>query len=197
MPTNRIRIHEDRANKERWKSLHSRRGVGVPHFPTTFTQTAYAYEDSEVWKMSKMLSIKTGFLDLAAALFVIGGIISLIINVLTINSVYPFTMPENFSYALAVLLLVSLICSLGAIHSYNLMNKRLLSQAGIRGIVFGAILLALNLGLAGVYHTLNAQLGAASAIIVLVGGAICFVLRETMPTYSPFVQMIPQGARQR
>ena len=149
--------------------------------------------------MSKMLSIKTGFLDLAAALFVIGGVISLIINVLTIpiNSVYPFTMPENFSYALAVLLLVSLICSLGAIHSYTLASKRLLSQAGIRGIVFGAILLALNLGLVGVYHTLNAQLGAASAIIVLVAGAICFVLRETMPTNPPLVQMIPQGTRQR
>jgi hypothetical protein len=47
----------------------------------------------------------------------------------------------------------------------------------MRGIICGAILLALSLGLVGMIHELTSQLGAVSAVIILIAGAICFVLR--------------------
>ena len=148
--------------------------------------------------MSRASSLKTGFVDLAAALFVIGGVISLIISALTIpiSSIYPFTLPETFSYVLTIVLVVSLICSLGAIHCYSLTSKLLLSQAGIRGIIFGAILLTLSLGFIGTYHALNATVGAVSAVLVLIAGAICFVLRESILSGPPLVQMLPQRTQQ-
>jgi hypothetical protein len=95
------------------------------------------------------VSLKTGFLDMAAALFVIGGVISLVVSILAIPiaSIYPFTLPNSFSFVFAVVLVVSLICSFGAIHCYTLASRRLLSQAGMRGVIFGAILLTLSLSL--------------------------------------------------
>ena len=77
--------------------------------------------------------VKTGFLDLAAAFFVIGGVISLIISVLAlpIFSVYPFIV-VTFGLVFAVIFVVGLICSLVAIHCYSLATRRLLSQAGMR-----------------------------------------------------------------
>ncbi len=122
--------------------------------------------------------VKTGFLDLAAAFFVIGGVISLIVSVLAlpIFSVYPFIL-VTFGLVFAVIFVVGLICSLVAIHCYSLTTRRLLSQAGMRGIISGAILLTLNLGLIGMTHELTTEVGAVSAIIILIAGAVCFVLR--------------------
>ncbi|MGD0175212.1 MAG: hypothetical protein ABSC50_00100 [Candidatus Bathyarchaeia archaeon] len=122
--------------------------------------------------------VKTGFLDLAAAFFVIGGVISLIVSVLAlpIFSVYPFIVVA-FGLVLAVIFVVGLICSLVAIHCYNLTTRRSLSQAGMRGIISGAILLTLSLGLIGMTHELTTQIGAVSAIMILIAGAVCFVLR--------------------
>lgn len=129
--------------------------------------------------MSTPSTFKNGFLDLAGALFVIGGVISLIISVLAlpIFSIYPFIV-LSFGFVFAVVFVVGLICSLIAIHCYSLTIKRLLSQAGTRGIICGAILLTLSLGLIGVTRELYAELGAVSAIIILIAGAICFVLRQ-------------------
>jgi hypothetical protein len=122
--------------------------------------------------------VKTGFLDLAAAFFVIGGVISLIVSVLAlpIFSVYPFILVP-FGLVFAVVFVVGLICSLVAIHCYSLTTRRLLSQAGMRGIISGAILLTLSLGLIGMTHELTTQIGAVSAIMILIAGAVCFVLR--------------------
>ena len=122
--------------------------------------------------------VKTGFLDLAAAFFVIGGVISLIVSVLAlpIFSVYPFVV-VSFGMIFAVIFVVGLICSLVAIHCYSITTKRMLSQAGMRGIISGAILLTLNLGLIGMTRELTTQIGAVSAIIILIAGAVCFVLR--------------------
>jgi hypothetical protein len=80
---------------------------------------------------------------LAAVFFVIGGVVSLIMTVLTIPiaSVYPLTVPSSLSVVSVVVLGISLICSLGAIHCFSLATKRMLSEAGVRGIVFGALLL--------------------------------------------------------
>lgn len=122
--------------------------------------------------------VKTGFLDLAAAFFVIGGVISLIVSVLAlpIFSVYPFIV-VTFGLVFAVVFVVGLICSLVAIHCYSLTTRRSLSQAGMRGIISGAILLTLSLGLVGMTHELTTQIGVVSAIMILIAGAVCFVLR--------------------
>lgn len=123
-------------------------------------------------------TLKNGVLDLAAILFVIGGVVSLIISVLTlpIFSIVPFIITPFF-FVLGVVFVVGLVCSLVAVHCYSLVTHRLLSQAGMRGIICGAILLTLSLGLIGTIRELTSQLGAVSAVIVLIGGAICFVLR--------------------
>lgn len=128
--------------------------------------------------MSSTPVVKNGFLDLAAALFVIGGVISLIVSVLAlpIFSVYPFIV-VSFGLVFAVIFVVGLICSLVAIHCYSLTTRRLLSQAGMRGIISGAILLTLSLGLIGMTHELTTEVGAVSATIILIAGAVCFVLR--------------------
>jgi hypothetical protein len=122
--------------------------------------------------------LKNGFLDLAAAFFVIGGVISLIVSILVlpIFSVYPLIV-VSFGLVFAVVFVVGLVCSLVAIQCYSLTTKRFLSQAGMRGIISGAILLTLSLGLIGMTHELTTQLGTISAIIILVAGTVCFVLR--------------------
>lgn len=123
--------------------------------------------------------LKNGFLDLAAAFFVIGGVISLIVSILAlpIFSVYPFILVP-FGLVFAVLFVVGLICSLVAIHCYSLTTRRLLSQAGMRGVISGAILLTLSLGLIGMTHELTTEIGTVSAILILIAGAVCFVLRS-------------------
>ena len=122
--------------------------------------------------------LKNGFLDLAAAFFVIGGVISLIVSILAlpIFSIYPFILVP-FGLVFAVLFVVGLVCSLVAIHCYSLTTKRLLSQAGMRGVIAGAILLTLSLGLIGMTHELTTEIGTVSAILILIAGAVCFVLR--------------------
>ena len=122
--------------------------------------------------------MKNGFIDLAAAFFVIGGVISLIVSILAlpIFSIYPFILVP-FGLVFAVLFVVGLICSLVAIHCYSLTTQRLLPQAGMRGVIAGAILLTLSLGLIGMTHELTTQIGTVSAILILIAGAVCFVLR--------------------
>lgn len=139
--------------------------------------------------MSKVTSLKTGFIDLAAALFVIGGVVSLVINILTIPiaSLYPPKLPDTFDFVPTVVLIVSLICSLGAVNCYSLVSKRMLSQAGMRGIIFGALLLTFSLGLIGTARELNSQIGVASAILVLIAGAVSFVLRESVLPRPPLM----------
>jgi len=128
--------------------------------------------------LSETSVLKNGFLDLAAALFVIGGVISLIVSILAlpIFSIYPLILVP-FGLIFAVLFVVGLICSLVTVHCYSLTTKRFLSQAGMRGVVSGAILLTLSLGLIGMTHELTTQIGAVGAIMILIAGAVCFVLR--------------------
>ena len=147
--------------------------------------------------MSKTLSLKTGFIDLSAALFVIGGVVSLVLNVLTIPiaSLYPFQLPQTLGFVPAVVLAVGLIASIGAIHCYTLVSKRMLAQAGMRGIIFGALLLIISLGLVVGSSELNAGLGAVSAILVLIAGAISFVLRDSVLPRSPLVMQQPMFQR--
>jgi hypothetical protein len=127
--------------------------------------------------------LKHGFVDFAAVLFVIGGVVSLVMSILTIpiNTIYPLTAPTNLSLVFWVVLGIDLICSLGAIHCYSLTIRRLLSEAGIRGIIFGALLVFFSMGLIGSFRESNTStlLTAVSAVLILVGGIICFALRHT------------------
>lgn len=139
-----------------------------------------------------------GFVDLAAILFVIGGVASLVMTVLTIPiaSIYPFRLPGIFSTVFLVALAIGLVCSLGAIHCYSLTSRRRLSDAGIRGIVFGALLLIFSLGLFDSYQqpSTSTLLTTVSAIMILVAGAICFVLRQSVVSTS--IAMHPQAISQ-
>lgn len=133
--------------------------------------------------MNGVSPLKHGFVDLAAVLFVIGGVVSLVMNVLAIPiaSIYPFTPPTSFSTVTLIVLGIGLICSLGAIHCYSLTTRRMLSEAGIRGIIFGALLLIFSLGLVESFKQPNTSLlTAVSAILILIAGTICFVLRHTV-----------------
>jgi hypothetical protein len=138
----------------------------------------------QVDEMNRVSPWKIGFVDLGAILFVIGGVVSLIMTVLTIPvaSIYPFRPATSFSTVLVASLAIGLICSLGAIHCYSLTAKRMLSEAGMRGVIFGVLLLILSLGLfdnLGGAGTLILPT-AASAIMILIAGTICFVLRHSV-----------------
>jgi len=142
-------------------------------------------------------SLKTAFIDLAAALFVIGGVVSLVVSMVAapIYSLYPFQL-QFFSFLLAVVLIVGVICSIGAIYCFTFTSKRLLHDAGMRGIIFGAILLAFSLGLVGANPGQNTGLGTASAILILIAGAICFVLRDSVLPRPPMVVREQTAQRQ-
>ena len=133
--------------------------------------------------MNGISPVKHGFVDLADVFFVIGGVVSLIMSLLTlpITSIYPFTLPSNLSTEFLVVLGITVICSLGAIHCYSLTAKRMLSEAGIRGLIFGALLLIFSLGLIGSLRGSGTTtiLNTLSAVLILVAGVICFALRHT------------------
>jgi hypothetical protein len=142
----------------------------------------------EVYDMNGVSSWKIGFVDFGAVLFVIGGVVSLIMTILAIPvvSIYPFRAPTSFSTVLLASLAIGLICSLGAIHCYSLTARRMLSEAGMRGVIFGVLLLILSLGLfdnLGGHGTLILPT-ALSAIMILIAGAICFVLRDSVVSAS-------------
>jgi len=127
--------------------------------------------------------LKHGFVDLAAILFVIGGVVSLAMTILAIpiSSIYPLGLPTNLTATSVVVLGVSLICSLGALHCFSLATKRMLSEAGVRGLIFGALLLIFSFGVAGTLRgsDTGTLLTAISAFLILIGGIICFSLRHT------------------
>ena len=153
--------------------------------------------------------MKHGFVDLSAILFVIGGIVALAMTILTIpiTSIYPLNLPTNFTVSFLVVLAVELISSIGAIHCAQLAMRRLLSEAGIRGIIFGALLLIFSLGVGG---SMAAGAGpsaggisgttftAISGVLIIIAGIICFALRHTNVSASPIARQhaITQSAFQ-
>lgn len=134
--------------------------------------------------MNGISPVKHGFVDLAAIFFVIGGVVSLAMSLLSlpISSIYPFTLPSSLGTEFLVVLGISVICSLGALHCYSLTAKRMLSEAGIRGLIFGALLLVFSLGLIGNIREgsgTSTILNILSAVLILIAGVICFALRHT------------------
>jgi hypothetical protein len=142
-------------------------------------------------KMNGTSPLKHGFVDLAAILFVIGGVVSLAMTVLAIpiGSIYPFSLP-TLTLTQIVVLGVSLICSLGALHCFSLATKRMLSEAGVRGLIFGALLLIFSFGVAGNFRgsDTGTLLTEVSAVLIIIGGIICFCLRHTAVSASPFAR---------
>jgi hypothetical protein len=120
---------------------------------------------------------RRGLLDLAAAFFLIGGVVSLmsIIMMVPIRTVYPFKLNSSISFALIIILIVGIICAIQTFECYKLTSNRMLIKAGIRGIVIGAILLSIGL-MSG--SEIKAQMVTASAILILVGGVINYIYRE-------------------
>jgi|SRR5208282_570907 len=133
--------------------------------------------------MNGVSLLKHEFVDMSAVLFMIGGVVSLVMNILMIPivSIYPLVVATTLSLVFLVVFGLSLVCSLGAIHCYSLTSKRLLSEAAIRGIVFGALLLILSLGLVGSFRRSDSttMLTGLSSVLILVAGIICFALRHT------------------
>jgi len=139
--------------------------------------------------MNAVSPLKHGFVDLAAILFVIGGVVALAMTILAvpITNIYPLSLPTSLGAASIVVLGISLICSLGALHCFSLASKRMLSEAGVRGLIFGALLLIFSLGIAGTTGASGALGGsgtgtfltAVSAFLIIIAGIICFSLRHT------------------
>ena len=94
-----------------------------------------------------------------------------------IATIYPFMLMAPVRFITVVVLIVGIICSVEAFECYSFASKRVLSKAGIRGIIVGAILLSLSIGLIGVEDFRN-QLITASAILMIIAGAVCYVYRE-------------------
>lgn len=140
----------------------------------------------EVQRMDRVSPLKVGFVDLAAVFFVVGGVASLVMNLLTVP-LLSVTLPVAFVTVFLVILAISLICSLGAMHCYTLATKRMLSEAGMRGLIFGALLLVFSIGFVGSFSapTSATLLAQVSAILVLIGGIICFILRHTSLSPTP------------
>jgi hypothetical protein len=146
--------------------------------------------------MNKGSQLEIGLVDIAGVLFVVGGVASLVMSFLTISFV-SLALPLAFSTVFIVVLTISLLCSLGAVHCYMLVTKRMLSEAGIRGMITGGLLLFFGFGFIGSFSvaTTTTYLLEISAALVLVGGVICFILQHTTLTPSPMVHQQPTQHR--
>lgn len=133
--------------------------------------------------MNAASPLKHGFVDLSAVLFVVGGVVGLAMTILAIpiSSIYPLNLPTSLSATSIVLLGVSFICSLGALHCSSLASRRMLSEASVRGLIFGSLLLIFSLGVVGSLSSpgTGTLLTEVSAILILIAGMICFALRHT------------------
>jgi len=129
--------------------------------------------------------LQTALVDVAAVLFAVGGVASLVMSLLTVTLISA-GIPVTFITVFLVVLAISLICSLGAIHCYTLATKRLLSDAGMRGMIFGALLLIFSLGFVVNFRAVTSTtlLAQASALLVLLAGITCFILRHIAPPSS-------------
>ena len=145
--------------------------------------------------MNRESVLQIGFVDIAAILFAVGGVASLVMSLLTIP-VVSAQLPVTFITVFFVILAIDLICSLGALHCYTLATKRMLSEAGMRGLIFGALLLIFSLGFVANFIAASATviLAELSAVLVLFGGIICFALRYTTLSSSPLQEEISHPA---
>jgi len=131
--------------------------------------------DWRVKDMPEAFSRKT-LLDLAAAFFLLGSILVLVISILSvpIETVYPtfkLRIPLTYSYLVAVI--IGIVGAILGLDCFSMTTKRNLSNAGVRGIVIGAVLLSISWA-AG----LSFQIVGAGAVLILIAGIICYIYRE-------------------
>ena len=147
--------------------------------------------------MKRNIVLENTFIDITAILFVVGGVASLVMSLLAIP-LASVGLTVAFSTVFLLVLAISLICSLGAIHCYTLATKRMLSEASVRGIIFGSLLLLFSLGFVGNFSVpTNASVMEFSSALVLVGGLMRFVLRhivQSSPSLVNSKQAISQAA---
>jgi len=123
--------------------------------------------------MTETFSRKT-LLDIAAAFFLLGSVIVLIISILNvpIATVYPtFRLHEPLPYTYLVAIVIGIVGAVLGFDCFNMTSKRNLASAGVRGVVIGAVLLSTA-------WAIGSQMVGVGAILILIAGIICYVYRE-------------------
>jgi len=113
-------------------------------------------------------------LDLAAAFFLLGSVIVLVVSILNIpiSTVYPtFRLREPLTYAYLVAVVIEIVAAILGFDCFNMTAKRRLGSAGVRGVIIGAVLLS------AAWMT-DSQIIGVGAVLILIAGIICYVYRE-------------------
>jgi hypothetical protein len=72
-----------------------------------------------------------------------------------------------------VAVIIGIVGAILGLDCFSMTTKRNLSNAGVRGIVIGAVLLSISWA-AG----LSFQIVGAGAVLILIAGIICYIYRE-------------------
>ncbi|MCJ7760431.1 hypothetical protein MUP59_04735 [Candidatus Bathyarchaeota archaeon] len=122
--------------------------------------------------MTEAFSRKT-LLDSASIFFLLGSIVVLVISVLRlpVAQVLPSFRVGTLSYPDLVAIIAGIIGAVLGFDCFYMTTKRKLSDAGIRGIVIGAVLLSIA-------WVIGLQMIGLGAVLVLVAGVICYIYRD-------------------
>jgi len=122
--------------------------------------------------MTEAFSRKT-LLDAASIFFLLGSIVVLVISVLSlpVAQVLPSFRVGTLSYRDLVAIIAGIIGAVLGFDCFYMTTKRKLSDAGIRGIVIGAVLLSIA-------WVIGLQMIGVGAVLVLVAGVICYIYRD-------------------
>jgi hypothetical protein len=122
--------------------------------------------------MTEAFSRKT-LLDSASIFFLLGSIVVLVISVLRlpVAQVLPSFRVGTLSYPDLVAIIAGIIGAVLGFDCFYMTTKRKLSDAGIRGIVIGAVLLSIA-------WVIGLQMIGVGAVLVLVAGVICYIYRD-------------------
>jgi hypothetical protein len=122
--------------------------------------------------MTEAFSRKT-LLDAASIFFLLGSIVVLILSVLRlpVDQVLPSFRVGTLSYPNLVAIIAGIIGAILGFDCFHMTTKRRLYDAGIRGIVIGAVLLSLA-------WVLGLQMIGVGAVLILVAGVICYIYRD-------------------
>jgi uncharacterized BrkB/YihY/UPF0761 family membrane protein len=122
--------------------------------------------------MTEAFSRKT-LLDVASIFFLLGSIVVLVISVLRlpVAQVLPSFRVGTLSYPDLVAIIAGIIGAVLGFDCFYMTTKRKLSDAGIRGIVIGAVLLSIA-------WVIGLQMIGAGAVLVRVAGVICYIYRD-------------------
>jgi len=122
--------------------------------------------------MPEAFSRKT-LLDLAAIFFLLGSAIVLITAILTlpISTVYPLRLREPLPYVSLAATIIAIVGAILGFDCFNMVTKKKLAGAGVRGLVIGAMLLITA------WMTGSPMVGVG-AVLILIASVICYIYRE-------------------